>query len=61
MLRLFKTIYGEKQYEFDPRTLVYLRLQKVLDATEEERVREIEKEEAMKKVERRLESYLTLL
>lgn len=60
MFKLFKQLYGEKRYGYNLRALAYLRLQKVVDATEQVRVREIEKEEALKKMERLLESYLPL-
>lgn len=61
MFRLFCSLYAQKECIYDPHTLVYLRLQKVIDATEEVKVREIEEEEAIKKVEAHLESYLPLL
>ena len=55
LFNLFKELYGEKKYEYNPREMVYLRVQKIRDATEWVKVVEMEREEALKKVETLLE------
>ena len=47
----FKLLYKQKDYSYSEREIVYLEHQKIIDATERVKLRHIEKEDALKKVE----------
>ena len=60
MYKLFTRLNREKRYEYDVKVLAYLGIQKVVDATEQVKVKELEKEEALKNIEGHLEKYIRL-